>query len=238
MTRNSMERRPMDRRQVLTLLGALAAAGVVVPRSAFANWDKAAFEAKTMEEALQALGAGAPASSGEVQIIASDIAENGAVVPVQAISKLPNTERIAILVEKNPSMLAAAFDLSPETIPDVTARIKMGQTSNILVVVRGTMKPAVLAFLLLILASVTGAEAGERNPTHLFDPGSHVDAGGIVRDRGGRAIGRIEADVKGSHVLRDNDGRHIGSVERGYAEGELVIRDSDGRRKGTLERRR
>lgn len=98
------------------------------------------------------------------------------------------------------------------------------------------MKPAVLVFLLSIVAGVTGAAADERNPS-LFDPGSHVDASGIVRDRGGRPVGRIEADVKGSHVLRDNNGRHIGSVERGYAEGELVIRDSDGRRKGTLERR-
>lgn len=95
--------------------------------------------------------------------------------------------------------------------------------------------------VLLLLSCVIGAAdatAGERNPTHLFDPGNHVDAAGIVRDRGGRPVGRIEADVKGSHVLRDNAGRHIGSVEQGSAEGELVIRDSEGRRQGTLERRR
>lgn len=132
--------RTLHRRRVLTLLGALAAAGIAVPRAARAAWDKAAFDAKTMEDALKALGAGAPAASGEVQIIASDIAENGAVVPIQAVSKLPNTERIAILVEKNPNMLAAAFDLMPETIPDVTARIKMGQTSNVLVVVKADGK--------------------------------------------------------------------------------------------------
>ena len=132
--------RPMERRQVLTLLGALAAAGVVVPHAARAAWDKTAFDAKTMEEALKALGAGSPATSGEVQIIASDIAENGAVVPVQAVSNLPKTERIAILVEKNPSMLAAAYDLSPETVADVTARIKMGQTSNVVVVVKADGK--------------------------------------------------------------------------------------------------
>jgi len=131
---------PLERRQALRVLGALAAAGFVLPRAALANWDKAAFEAKTLEDALKALGAGTPATGGEVQIIASDIAENGAVVPVQAVSKLPNTERIAILVEKNPNLLAAAFDIGPDTLPDVTARIKMGQTSNVVAVVKADGK--------------------------------------------------------------------------------------------------
>ena len=99
------------------------------------------------------------------------------------------------------------------------------------------MKPAGIAFLLSFAIGAAGAAAGERNPTHLFDPGNHVDAEGVVRDRGGRPVGRIEADVKGSRVLRDNGGRHIGSVENGFAKGELVIRDSNGRRQGTLERR-
>jgi len=135
-----MEQHRLERRQVLTFLGALAAAGFVVPRAAFANWDKMAFEAKTMPDALKALGAEAPASSGDVQIVASDIAENGAVVPVQAVSKLPNTERIVIMVEKNPNMLAAAYDIPPDTIPDVTARIKMGQTSNVVVLVKADGK--------------------------------------------------------------------------------------------------
>ncbi|MFC5355555.1 hypothetical protein [Azospirillum himalayense] len=100
------------------------------------------------------------------------------------------------------------------------------------------MKPAVIALLLsLAIGVASAAAAGERNPTHLFDPGNHVDAAGVVRDRGDRPVGRIEEDVKGSHVLRDNAGRHIGSVERGFAEGELVVRDSEGRRQGTLERR-
>lgn len=97
------------------------------------------------------------------------------------------------------------------------------------------MKPVVIA-LLLSVASVAAA-ADERNPTHLFDPGSHVDAAGIVRNSGGRPIGRIEADVKGSHVLRDNSGREVGSVEFSSGGNQLVIRDGAGRRQGTLERR-
>ncbi|WP_431855411.1 thiosulfate oxidation carrier protein SoxY [Azospirillum sp.] len=135
-----MLEKTVGRRDALAFLGALTAAGFVLPRAAFANWDKAAFDAKTMDDALKALGAGTPANSAEVQIIASDIAENGAVVPVQAVSKLPNTERIAILVEKNPNMLAASFELGADTVPDVTARLKMGQTSNVVVVVKADGK--------------------------------------------------------------------------------------------------
>lgn len=138
----SMNRHQQQRRHLLkaggglTLLGALAAAGIVLPRQALAEWNKQAFDAKTIEEALKAMGAESPAASTDVQIVASDIAENGAVVPVQAVSRLPKTETIAIMVEKNPSMLAASFDLGPDTVPEVTARIKMGQTSNVVVLVK------------------------------------------------------------------------------------------------------
>jgi len=99
------------------------------------------------------------------------------------------------------------------------------------------MKPAVIALFLFFAIGAAAAAAGERTPTHLFAPGDHVDAAGVVRDRGNRPIGHIEADIKGSHVLRDSAGRHIGSVERGFSHGELVVRDSEGRRQGTLERR-
>lgn len=124
----------------LTVLSVLAAAGIVFPRAAMAAWDKVAFEAKTLEETLKAMGATGAAENGAVKIIASDIAENGAVVPVRAVSELPNTQQIAILVEKNPNMLAASFDLSPEAVADVSARIKMGQTSNVVVLVKADGK--------------------------------------------------------------------------------------------------
>lgn len=92
------------------------------------------------------------------------------------------------------------------------------------------MKPTIIALLFAFAIGAASAAADERNPTHLFDPGNYVDATGVVRDRGGWPVGRIEADVEGSHVLRDNAGRHIGSVEPGFAEGELIVRDSEGHR--------
>lgn len=120
----------------LGLFGLLAAAGIITPGEARAEWSKAAFDAKTIDETLKAIGATGAATSTDVQINASDIAENGAVVPVGVVSTLPNVEAIAILVEKNPNPLAASFVLPAGTEPFVSTRVKMGQTSDVYALVK------------------------------------------------------------------------------------------------------
>jgi sulfur-oxidizing protein SoxY len=131
---------PLNRRRFLTrsgALGLLATMGsLIAPRLAFAAWNKAAFDGKTLADTYKQMGVDAVKESADIQILASDIAENGAVVPVQAVSKLPETTQISFLVEKNPNMLAALFDVGPDMVPDVTTRIKMGQTSNVIVLVK------------------------------------------------------------------------------------------------------
>lgn len=118
------------------LLGLVASALTLAPRLALAAWSKAAFDAKNLADALKALGVEAPTESADVQVLASDIAENGAVVPVQAISKIPDTTQISFLVEKNPTTLAAQFDLGPDMLADVSTRLKMGQTSKVIALVK------------------------------------------------------------------------------------------------------
>lgn len=142
-----LERVDEGRRGVLkagagaTLLGVLVAAGILRPgRVRAAEWNKAAFEAKSMSDALAALGASAPANSGDIVVTAPDIAENGAVVPVGATSNLPKTESIAFLVEKNPNMLAASFHLSEGAAPVVSTRVKIARTSNVTVLVKADGK--------------------------------------------------------------------------------------------------
>ena len=137
----------MKRRQVVksgggaALLAMLAAAGLIRPGEALANnWNKAAFEGKTLQEALKALGASSPANSGDISMRAPDIAENGAVVPVGVDSKIAGTESIAIFVDKNPSPLAASFDIPAGTEPAVTTRVKMGQTSDVYALVKANGK--------------------------------------------------------------------------------------------------
>jgi len=122
------------------MLGLLAAVGLIRPEMAQAAWNKDAFDAKDMDAAFAAVGAGKPAESAEISITAPDIAENGAVVPVGVVSKLPKTEYIAIMIEKNPAMLAASFTLPEGTAADVQTRVKMGQTSNVFAVVKADGK--------------------------------------------------------------------------------------------------
>ena len=119
----------------LALVVAAISAGVL-PASAFADWNKAAFEAKNMADVLKAMGGSTAEKSADIIITAPDIAENGAVVPVAVTSKIANTQSISILVEKNPSSLAAEFEILPGTEANVGTRVKMGQSSNVHAVVK------------------------------------------------------------------------------------------------------
>lgn len=123
------------------LLAALVAAGMVRPGEALAaDWNKAAFEMKTLPDALKALGASGPANSADIVMRAADIAENGAVVPVGVESKIPGTESISILIDKNPTPLAASFGIPAGTEPSVTTRVKMGQTADVYALVKANGK--------------------------------------------------------------------------------------------------
>ncbi|PLX71929.1 MAG: thiosulfate oxidation carrier protein SoxY [Azoarcus sp.] len=137
---NNQRRETLKAGGGLGVLGLLAAAGLIKPELAEAAWNKSAFDAKTLDTAMSAMGAGKPAESADVQITAPDIAENGAVVPVGVVSNLPNTEQISIMIEKNPNMLAATFDIPAGTLPDVQTRVKMGQTSDVYAVVKADGK--------------------------------------------------------------------------------------------------
>jgi sulfur-oxidizing protein SoxY len=128
----------------MAVLGLAVAAGLVKPGSAFAqagNWNKQAFETKSLNDVVKAMGGGAPAESKDITFVNTpDIAENGAVVPFTIQSKIPKTEQIALLVEKNPNILVANFNIPDGTEPWVNTRAKMGQTSNVIALVKADGK--------------------------------------------------------------------------------------------------
>jgi sulfur-oxidizing protein SoxY len=133
------------RREVLKtgggVLALAAAAGILRPGESLAQeWNKAAFETKSVAETVKALGGGASTESREIQITAPDIAENGAVVPVSVDSRLARTQAIAIMIEKNPNTLSATFEIPDGTDPFVTTRVKMGETSNVYALVKADGK--------------------------------------------------------------------------------------------------
>jgi sulfur-oxidizing protein SoxY len=115
--------------------GGTAAAGLL-PIRASADWNKAGFESKAPADAIKTLGATGLAESKDIAITAPDIAENGAVVPVAITSKIPNTQSISIIAEKNPFPLAATFEIANGAEPYASTRIKLGQTSHVRVIVK------------------------------------------------------------------------------------------------------
>ena len=118
-------------------LATVGAAGLLRSTAArAAGWNKAGFESKAFAEVMKALGATGAADSRDIVITAPDIAENGAVVPVEVTSRIPGTQSISIVAEKNPFPLAATVDLANGGEPYTYVRIKMGQTSDVWAVVQ------------------------------------------------------------------------------------------------------
>ena len=116
-----------------TLLVA-AAALLLKPFAALAAWSKDAFGAKSPADALKSLGAASPQPSKDIVIEAPQIAENGAVVPVEVQSNIPGTTALIVLVEKNPFPLAARFSFMEGALPFAKVNLKMGETSDVRVV--------------------------------------------------------------------------------------------------------
>jgi sulfur-oxidizing protein SoxY len=117
----------MTRRSLLAFLGLLLAK----PLSVLAAWNEQAFGAKSAADALKNIGAASPAPSKDILIDAPQIAENGAVVPIEISSSIPGTTSIAVVIEKNPFPLAAQFDFDNGALPYVKLNIKMNETSDV-----------------------------------------------------------------------------------------------------------
>jgi len=117
----------------LMLLGLLA----IVPLKAFAAiWNKSAFESTDVEHALQGLDARNVSPSTDIVLTAPDLAENGAIVQIEVESRIPGTEAIAIISDKNPTPLIANFVFAKGADPYVITRIKMAETSELRAVVK------------------------------------------------------------------------------------------------------
>lgn len=124
-----MQNRRETLKQSLAVAGLLGGTGLF-PQYAFA-FNRAAFEAKSVADAVKAYGGGAPVESKDVTLTAPDIAENGAVVPMAVASTVPNLKHLLVMVEKNPNSLVAKFDVSDAVEANFSTRAKMGQTSDV-----------------------------------------------------------------------------------------------------------
>jgi sulfur-oxidizing protein SoxY len=121
----------------LTMAVATGLAALIKPAKALAaEWNKTAFDATALADALKGVGGVGAGESKDIQINAPDNAENGAVVQVEATSRIPGTTSIAILIEKNPRPLLAIFEFSNGAEPYVFLVAKMAETSRIRVLAK------------------------------------------------------------------------------------------------------
>jgi sulfur-oxidizing protein SoxY len=127
------------RRSVVRAGGALAlltafGGALVRPGRVLADWNKSAFAAKSAADAMKALGMTNAEESKDIVIRAPDIAENGAVVPIDVTSNIPGTTSISVFVEKNPFPYLGTFDFPQDTVPYVHLRAKLGESTPVRVV--------------------------------------------------------------------------------------------------------
>jgi len=125
----------VHRRLVLKGLVALSAMAAW-PRLLWATRPDAAFLADNANQAIADVYGQQPVESDQIKMKIPDIAENGAVVPVTVSTELADVESISIVVVNNPTPFVASFDMGPRVLPSVSVRIKMGESSTVLALVK------------------------------------------------------------------------------------------------------
>lgn len=113
------------------------ATGLFKPELTYADWLAEDFATQSLDETLKHLFGDVNINSSErIKMKLPRIAENGAVVPIKVTSEIDNVDTVIILVEKNPVPLSAIFNLSPAVETEVSARLKMAETSQVMVILR------------------------------------------------------------------------------------------------------
>ena len=136
----------MNRRKFLGLGLGLGVAAVMTPATLSATnfrdtkpgaW--AGAKSHTVNDAMTELFGTTVTTEGKVKLKAPDIAENGAVVPIEVSSKLAGST-VAIFQDANPESLVAVFTVPANGLIDYKLRIKMSKTGKVSAVVKADGK--------------------------------------------------------------------------------------------------
>ena len=134
---NELRRRLLRGGSTAALLAPWIGTGLLLPgRVIAAEWNKTAFTARNVGEALKAWGAANAAESREIVVSAPEIAENGAKVEVDITSQVPATRSIAVFADRNPMPLCAAIEFSGGALPYCRVQIKLAETTRVRAVVK------------------------------------------------------------------------------------------------------
>jgi sulfur-oxidizing protein SoxY len=115
--------------KLIALIGLMGHLGLISHAQA-KDWNKQAFEGKSLDSVLKLIDAGGVVKNSAIQLNAPDISENGSAVQMDVTSNLKATE-IALIIEKNPNPLVGHFFLPAGTEPFLELKVKMAQTSNV-----------------------------------------------------------------------------------------------------------
>ena len=100
------------------------------------RWPISKFAHLTYQTTLKRITGGQPLiPSKDITLTIPRIAENGALVPFTVSSTLDMAESVFILVKNNPVPLIARFTLSPQINSQLSARLKMAETSDVVSIV-------------------------------------------------------------------------------------------------------
>ena len=132
----------MNRRKFLGLGLGLGAVAISIPSTLsavnFRETKLSAFEgpkSHTVEDAMKELFGTSKTTEANVKLKAPDIAENGAVVPLQISSKLAG-KTVAVFQDANPESLVAVFTVPADGFIDYKLRIKLAKTGTVTAVVQ------------------------------------------------------------------------------------------------------
>lgn len=129
------------------LLSPLLGTGLLIPTSVLAaDWNKNAFSARNVNDALKGYGSANAADSRDIAINAPEIAENGAKVEVEISSNIANTRSLAIFADKNPMPMCSAIEFSGPVLPYVRAQLKLSETTRIRAVAKNSDGKSYVAF--------------------------------------------------------------------------------------------
>jgi sulfur-oxidizing protein SoxY len=145
-------------------------AGVFRPRTLLAAWSEQAFNAKSLQDALRALGMRDVSPSKDIAIDAPDFAENAALVPVQIMSRIPGTRSLWVFVDRNPWPHIARFDFTPQILPWVSLRLRVAEASPVRAVARAGESYHVATKDVKVAAGGCGGAGDAVSPMAKADP--------------------------------------------------------------------
>lgn len=144
---NQLRRRLLRGGTSLAMMVPWLGSGLLVPsRVLAAEWNRPAFTARNVADALKSYGAAGAAESRDIVISAPEIAENGAKVEIEIASQIPATRSIAVFADKNPMPLCATLEFSGNALPFCRLQLKLAETTRIRAVVRAGDGKTYVAF--------------------------------------------------------------------------------------------